>query len=129
MYIIVKIYRKVSAAKREPRHVAKLALFGGFIDATGGGGWGPVVTTTLVSNGQEPRTTIGSVNFTEFFLTLGSATAFIALVGVGPWKIVAGLVVGGLFAAPFAAYLCKRLAARTLMLLVGALITLVSVLA
>jgi uncharacterized protein len=126
LYIISKVYRRIKATRSEPRHVAKLALFGGFVDATGGGGWGPVVTTTLVGSGHDPRTTIGSVNFAEFFLTLGSAAAFVAFIGVGPWMTVAGLVIGGLFAAPFAACLVRWLPARTLMLMVGALIVVVS---
>lgn len=127
IYIISKVFKKIKANRQEPKHVAKLALVGGFVDAVGGGGWGPVVTTTLVGTGQDPRTTIGSVNFAEFFLTFGSAITFTALVGFGPWMVVAGLVIGGLFAAPFAAYLCSKLQTRTLLLLVGTLITVVSV--
>ncbi|WP_338846941.1 sulfite exporter TauE/SafE family protein [Massilia sp. W12] len=127
LYILSKVFKKVVAAKKEPKHIAKLALFGGFVDATGGGGWGPVVTTTLVGTGQDPRTTIGTVNFAEFFLTLVSAITFTALVGFGPWMVVAGLVIGGLFAAPFAAYLCSKFQTKTLLILVGSLISVVSI--
>lgn len=127
VYIISKVVRKIKAAKQEPKHVAKLALFGGFVDSVGGGGWGPVVTSTLVGSGHNPRETIGTVNFAEFFLTFASAIAFSLLVEDGPWPIVAGLVLGGLFAAPFAAYLCKKLHARTLMVMVGILISVVSI--
>src|SRR5690606_31203751 len=92
--------------------------------AAGGGGWGPVVTSSLIGSGSDPRTTIGSVNFAEFFLTLASATSFILLAGEpNTWLMVAGLVFGGLFAAPFAALLCKKLPARTLLIIVGVLIT------
>lgn len=126
IYIISKIFRKLKPTTKAPRHVAKLALFGGFVDAVGGGGWGPVVTTTLVGSGHNPRETIGTVNFAEFFLTFASAIVFSILVGEGPWPIVAGLVFGGLFAAPFAAYACKKLHARTLLILVGAVISTVS---
>ena len=123
LYILSKAYRHV-IKRRAPRHVAKLALFGGFVDAAGGGGWGPVVTS---SSGSDPRTTIGSVNFAEFFLTIASATSFILLAGQpDTWKMVAGLVFGGLFAAPFAALLCKKLSPRTLLVIVGTLITLIS---
>jgi uncharacterized protein len=125
-YIISKVFRKIKKARGEPKHVAKLALFGGFIDAVGGGGWGPVVTTTLVGTGHDPRTTIGSVNFAEFFLTIASAAVFSVLVGVGPWMIVAGLVIGGLFSAPLAALLCSRLPTRALLAMVGTLIVVVS---
>ncbi|WP_119157699.1 sulfite exporter TauE/SafE family protein [Caldimonas tepidiphila] len=127
LYILVKAYFQVIKRNKEPRHVAKLALVGGFVDAAGGGGWGPVVTSNLIGAGSDPRTTIGSVNFAEFFLTLSSATAFILLAGEPTtWMMVAGLVFGGMFAAPFAALLCKRLSARTLMTIVGCLIVVVS---
>jgi uncharacterized membrane protein YfcA len=126
LYILRKAFLHV-VQKREPKHIAKLALFGGFVDAAGGGGWGPVVTTTLIGSGSDPRTTIGSVNFAEFFLTIASATSFILLAGQpSTWQLVAGLVFGGLFAAPFAALLCKKLHAKTLLMLIGSLITLIS---
>ena len=54
-------------------NIGKLAFFGGFVDSAGGGGWGPIVTTNLLGKGQDPRSTIGSVNFAEFFLTLSTA--------------------------------------------------------
>lgn len=127
LYVISKIFRTVKKRREEPKHVAKLALTGGFVDAVGGGGWGPVVTTTLIGTGHDPRMTIGSVNLAEFFLTFVSAIAFAVLVGEGPWPIVAGLVLGGLFAAPLAAYLTSRLPTKALLALVGSVISLVSV--
>jgi len=127
LYVITKIFRKIKPNGGEPRHVAKLGLFGGFVDAIGGGGWGPVVTTTLVGTGNDPRTTIGSVNLAEFFLTFISAGVFAVLVGQeSPWTTVAGLVLGGLFAAPFAALLTKRLHTKALLALVGSTIVIVS---
>jgi len=123
LYIISKIRKKIQVRRETPKHVAKLGLFGGFVDAVGGGGWGPVVTTTLVGTGQDPRTTIGSVNLAEFFLTFTSAAVFAGLVEEGPWPTVAGLVVGGLFAAPFAAYLTRKLHTRTLLIIVGCVIS------
>ncbi|MBM7061160.1 sulfite exporter TauE/SafE family protein [Pseudomonas sp. UL073] len=126
LYILSKAYRN-RIQRKAPEHVGKLALFGGFVDAAGGGGWGPVVTSSLLGSGSDPRTTIGSVNFAEFFLTISSATSFILLAGQpSTWMMVAGLVFGGLFAAPFAALLCKKLPARTLLTIVGCLITLIS---
>jgi len=121
-YILSKAFRKLRARAGEPRHVGKLAVFGGFVDAAGGGGWGPVVTSTLVGSGRDPRTTIGSVNFAEFFITVATATSFSLLIGPSAWQLVAGLVLGGLCAAPFAALLCKRLSARSLLVMVGTLI-------
>ncbi len=127
LYVISKIFRKIKSRRDEPRHVAKLGLAGGFVDAVGGGGWGPVVTTTLIGTGHDPRMTIGSVNLAEFFLTFVAAIAFAVLVGEGPWPTVAGLVLGGLFAAPFAAYLTSRLHTKALLALVGTLISVISV--
>lgn len=126
LYILSKAFGQLRARTSEPRHVGKLAVFGGFVDAAGGGGWGPVVTSTLVGAGRDPRTTIGSVNFAEFFVTVATAASFSLLIGPGAWQLVAGLVLGGLCAAPFAALLCKRLHARALLLMVGALITALS---
>lgn len=126
VYILSKAWRKIKSSSAEPKHVGKLALFGGFVDAAGGGGWGPVVTTTLVSRGNDPRKTIGSVNFAEFFLALAGAASFALLAASGVWILVLGLVIGGLFAAPFAALMTKSLAPRALLILVGTLITLMS---
>ncbi|HEY0843896.1 MAG TPA: sulfite exporter TauE/SafE family protein [Noviherbaspirillum sp.] len=126
--ILGRAWRTIRRRHDEPKHVGKLALFGGFVDAAGGGGWGPVVTTSLVGSGHDPRTTIGSVNFAEFFLALAGAASFTVMAGSGVWVLVLGLVIGGLFAAPFAALVTKRLRARTLLILVGALISLVSAL-
>ena len=124
--ILVKAFRALRRRQGEPRHVGKLALFGGFVDAIGGGGWGPVVTSTLVGSGNYPRTTVGSVNFAEFFVTLATAASFTLLAVEGTWPVVAGLVAGGVLAAPFAARLCRGLSPRLLLALVGLLITALS---
>jgi uncharacterized protein len=128
IYVLTKAFKKhIKTRKGEAKHVAKLALLGGFVDTSGGGGWGPVVTTTLVGTGHDPRTTIGSVNFAEFFLTLTSAASLFILVDETIWHVVAGLIIGGLFAAPFAAYACKKFSTKTLLILVGLLISGISV--
>lgn len=126
LYILSKAFRQLNIRKEPPKHIGKLACFGGFMDSAGGGGWGPIVTTTLVGTGSDPRTTIGSVNFAEFFLTLTSAAVFALLMETNTWPLIVGLVLGGLFAAPFAAFLCKKFHARTLLILVGVLITAIS---
>jgi uncharacterized protein len=126
LYVLAKAFRRVAPRRGEPRHVAKLGLAGGFVDAVGGGGWGPVVTTTLVGTGNDPRTTIGSVNLAEFFLTFVSAGLFTWLVDGTPWPTVAGLVLGGVFAAPMAAWLTRHLRTRVLLVLVGGVIVAVS---
>lgn len=128
LYILSKAFKHITLRTDiESAKVAPLAVFGGFMDTAGGGGWGPIVTTSLVGAGHNPRTTIGSVNFAEFFLTVISATAFFALLDGQVWVIVAGLVVGGLFSAPFAAYATRHFKTKTLLILVGCLISSVSI--
>jgi uncharacterized membrane protein YfcA len=73
LYILLKAYRRITIKTEPPTYVAPLALTGGFVDAVGGGGWGPVVTTSLVGGGHDPRKTIGSVNAAEFFLAIAGA--------------------------------------------------------
>lgn len=127
IYVFSKAFRHIHAKSEiDTKKVAPLAMFGGFMDTTGGGGWGPIVTTSLVSAGHEPRTTIGSVNLAEFFLTISTAIAFFAILDNTVWVLVAGLALGGLFAAPFAAFVTRHLAPRTLLMMVGGLITLIS---
>ena len=113
-------------SSQELKHVRKLAVSGGFLDAVGGGGWGPVVTSSLIGQGNNPRKTIGTVNTAEFFVALATGATFLLLGGVDHWVLVAGLVVGGLFAAPFAAYLTSRLSVRQLLIAVGLLIATLS---
>jgi len=128
LYVLSKAFRHIQARYDiNATKIAPLALFGGLMDTTGGGGWGPIVTTSLVGSGHDPRTTIGSVNFAEFFLTVTVATALFSILDQTVWIIVAGLVIGGLFAAPFAAYITRHLKTKTLLILVGSLISLISV--
>ncbi len=128
LYVLSKAFRHIKARHEiNTTKIVPLALFGSFMDTTGGGGWGPIVTTTLVGSGHDPRTTIGSVNFAEFFLTVTAAAALFSILDNSIWIIVSGLVVGGLFAAPFAAYITKHVKTKTLLILVGSLISLISV--
>lgn len=128
LYVLSKAFRHIHLKQDiRARKVAPLAVLGGFVDTTGGGGWGPVVTTSLIGAGHNPRTTIGSVNLAEFFLTIVVATAFFALLDSTVWVIVAGLVIGGMFAAPLAALATRHFKTKTLLILVGCLITGVSI--
>lgn len=127
LYVISKALRKINATHAlSTGRVSFVALSGGFLDSSGGGGWGPIVTTTLVGAGQDPRTTIGSVNYAEFFLTVTVAAALFSVLDNSVWRLVAGLVLGGVFAAPIAAYATRHFAPRTLLFLVGGLITVIS---
>jgi uncharacterized membrane protein YfcA len=109
-----------------PRAVAPLGLFGGMLDAIGGGGWGPIVTSTLLGQGTTPRYAIGSVNIAEFFVTLTISTTFFLTVGLSLWPIIAGLIIGGVIAAPFAAIATKHIPDKVLMLIVGCVVVLLS---
>jgi len=115
---------------REPRFLIPLGIIGGFLDAIGGGGWGPIVTTTIIAQGHNPRVSIGSVNAVEFFVTFAQVATFIvtmpALISQY-WEIILGLILGGVLAAPLAAYVSKKLPTRWLMALVGVLIILLSI--
>jgi len=103
--------------------VSILGVVGGFFDAIGGGGWGPIVTTTLVARGKDARQTIGSVNFSEFFVTLAESVTFVLTLSfLDYWQIILGLLIGGAIAAPMAAILTKKLPVKTLMFIVGILI-------
>jgi uncharacterized protein len=109
---------------REARHIAPLGLFGGFLDAAGGGGWGPVVTSNLLIQGADPRKVVGTVNAVEFFLTLAISAAFIMHLGfadlAGP---TLGLLIGGLLAAPLGAWVAKHFNPKTMLILVGIVLT------
>lgn len=105
-----------------PKFMIPLGLAGGSLDAIGGGGWGPIVTTTLLSSGHAPRKTIGSVNFSEFFVTLVVSITFLLTIGLKQWNVFLGLMIGGVIAAPFGALLTKKIPAKAIMIAVGLLI-------
>lgn len=124
--IILKALKKFVQFKT-PKKVGLLALTGGFLDNIGGGGWGPVVTTTLLGSGAKPRTTIGSVNSAEFFVSLTGAGVFTLLIGIEGYNIIAGLLIGGIIAAPLGAYICSRINTKAAMIIVGLLIVFLSI--
>jgi len=130
-YLIVMgiiILRKAFQEKQKERHLGRaiypLGLAGGFLDATGGGGWGPVVTSTMVAVGHDVKKTIGTVNTAEFLVTVAETTTFVVLLRdfTSYWQIILGLIVGGVCAAPLAAWICKKLPVRPLLAIVGLLI-------
>ena len=129
--IIYKAFTIQPRKKPDEYHgprVSLLGVIGGFCDAIGGGGWGPVVTSTLVAGGKYARTTIGSVNFSEFFVTFAQSVVFVfALSFAEYWQVILGLLIGGSIAAPLAARMTKQLPLKALMILVGSLIILLSI--
>lgn len=113
---------KKEQKKKKFKHYGWLAAFGGFLDSFGGGGWGPIVTTTLITKGRSPRFVIGSVSLTEFFVTLASAFSFFFMLGVTHWQVIVALIIGGLIAAPVAAKLAGKLPRKTSLILLGILV-------
>ncbi|MGC9333160.1 MAG: sulfite exporter TauE/SafE family protein [Anaerolineae bacterium] len=127
--ILVRAFNRVVESEIKRGIIPPLAVAGGFLDAIGGGGWGPVVTTTLVAAGKKPRFAIGSVNLSEFFVTFAESVTFILTIGnlVDYWRIILGLLLGGAIAAPLGAVACKRIPHKTMMIMVGVLIVLLQV--
>lgn len=112
---------------RDAKVIAPLGLVGGFLDAAGGGGWGPVVTSNLLIQGAEPRKVIGTVNSVEFFLTVTISATFITQLGIADIAgATLGMLIGGVAAAPLGAVIAKRVPAKTLLILVGVVLTLTS---
>ncbi len=112
---------------REAKHVAPLGLVGGFLDAAGGGGWGPVVTSNLLVQGAEPRKVVGTVNSVEFFLTLSISAAFIYHLGISHIAgATLGLIIGGIAAAPFGAVAARHFSPKFMLIMVGVALTLTS---
>ncbi|MCC6947505.1 MAG: sulfite exporter TauE/SafE family protein [Bradyrhizobiaceae bacterium] len=124
--ILFKALRRAPAKDRSLSLAPPLGLVGGFLDASGGGGWGPVVSSTLIGSGHAPRTVVGSVNTTEFFVATAAATTFFTQLGMTPVYELIALVAGGIVAAPFGGWMVKRLAPRLLMTLVGIVVCLLA---
>lgn len=136
-YILWRGWRNAPTKPLRPAWaIAPLGLIGGFLDAIGGGGWGPTVSSTLVGAGQEPRRAIGTVNTAEFFLTVAISATFVWSLLTGHWTdadalqnhaaAVGGLIVGGLLAAPFAGMITKRVPRRAMTFAVGGLLVVLS---
>jgi len=125
---IVMLRRALQPPREEPphlKHVVPLGVVGGFLDASGGGGWGPVVTSTLLGRGHAPRYVIGSVNSAEFVVTVAISITFLITLLTGRFQLegglasggaaLGGLILGGVAAAPLAGYVTKIAPARLLL--------------
>jgi siroheme synthase-like protein len=123
---ILNAFRERKPQKKFKRY-RLLAGIGGFFDSFGGGGWGPIVTSTLINNGRSHKYAVGSVSLTEFFVTLASAFTFFTMIGVSHWQTILALVIGGLAAAPLAAKLAGKLPKKTAYLLLGILVIIWSI--
>ena len=127
LYILWKSIRIALAPRKAAGWTVPLGFVAGFLDASGGGGWGPMTTSTLVGSGHAPRHTVGSVNTTEFFVTVAAATTFFAELGASPLQHLIPLILGGVLAAPFGVWAVKHVPARALMIAVGLLVVTLSV--
>ncbi len=126
-FLVLGGRRPTFKARPSARMLAPMGLVGGALDAIGGGGWGPVGTTTLLSSGRlEPRKVVGSIDTSEFVVAVGGSLGFILALGSAgvPWGYALALLAGGVVAAPIAAYLVRILAARVLGVAAGGLIIL-----
>ena len=136
VYLVSRSFRKIPSGPVTSKAVAPLGLAGGFLDAAGGGGWGPIVTTGLLGFGGTPRYVIGTVNAAEFLITLSVSLAFLLALLSGHWQeggeltghltAVGGLIVGGVLAAPLAGFVVRKLKEKILLRLVGGLIVLLA---
>jgi uncharacterized membrane protein YfcA len=128
VYLLWRAPRRPQTFRRM-RHVGLVGLFGGFFDASGGGGWGPLVTGNLLAQGMTPRMAIGTCNAAEFFITVTVLAAFIGMLGPEAFTLTAsGLLIGGLVASPIGAWLTKRIKPAALLQIVGIALIAVGVL-
>ena len=126
LIILYRAWRQTRPKVFSWRSPFPLGLVGGFFDAIGGGGWGPIVTTTLLSRGNAPRTTIGTVNAAEFLVALAASGIFTVFIGITGWPIIIGLIIGGVLAAPLGAWMAKIVSQRFLLIVVGCVIIVLS---
>jgi uncharacterized membrane protein YfcA len=124
--IVLKAFRPFPP-RNVTTHLAPLGFFGALVDAIGGGGWGPIVASTLVARGNHPRRTIGTVNAVEFFVTVAASVTFFLTLGLAHWPVIAALAIGGVLAAPLGAWACRRVPLKPLLIAVGVLVVLLSV--
>jgi uncharacterized membrane protein YfcA len=122
LVILVRALRGASTGTADGRGMSVTGFAGGLLDAIGGGGWGPIVTSTLIGRGHPPRQVIGSANLTEFLVTVTISATFIVTLGWTEMRTALGLLVGGVLAAPLGGWLVKRLPTRMLMIAVGLLV-------
>ncbi|MGD9981726.1 MAG: TSUP family transporter, partial [Hyphomonadaceae bacterium] len=125
LYMLTSAIREPKEEPPHIKHVVPVGVAGGFLDASGGGGWGPIVTSTLLGRGHTPRFVIGSVNASEFIVTVAISLTFLWTLFTGRFELegglatggaaLAGLILGGLVAAPLAGYVTKIAPARVLL--------------
>ncbi|KIC64230.1 sulfite exporter TauE/SafE family protein [Chryseobacterium taiwanense] len=118
--------KKQSKALKRKTNLTRLGLIGGFIDSFAGGGWGPLVTGTLIKNSFTPRFAVGSSTVAKFILTLTAAVTFFFTLGIQHWNIILGLLLGGIVTAPFSAMLTAKLPVKSMFVVIGTLVIIMS---
>ncbi|MFI5148285.1 MAG: TSUP family transporter [Bacteroidia bacterium] len=125
--IIIRTIRSKQGKMKKIRHITPVAAAGGFLDSVGGGGWGPIVTTSLIAGGRNLRYSIGSSHLVKFFVAMISTITFVSVIGLSHWQIIFGLVIGGMIAAPISIYFSNKIPIRAGLILVGSLVVIFSV--
>ncbi len=123
VFVLWLVFRNQPQKPVAPKGVEGVGLVGGFLDAAGGGGWGPISTTTLLGRGHPPREAVGSVNLSEFFVTAAISATFFMTLGSVRWSDIAGLLIGGVAAAPVAAFAVSKVKPRLLMGVIGCFVS------
>jgi len=126
LFILLKAWHIAPERDTPAKWLSPLGFGAGFLDATGGGGWGPIATSTLIGSGHAPRKTVGSVNAAEFFVTVAAATTFFVELGASHLSYLVPLALGGIVAAPFGGWVVRYVAPRTLIVMVGTLVVVLS---
>jgi siroheme synthase-like protein len=124
--LLVLAFKKIQM-KKKIKFLGFLGFSGGFMDAFGGGGWGPIVTSTLLAKGRKSKYVVGTVSLAEFFVTLSASIVFFVSLGVSHWYVVLGLIIGGVFAAPIAAKLAGKLPRKAALIVVAVLVIVFSI--
>ena len=125
-FIIIRAIRVSNHKAKKIKRIMPVAAAGGFLDSVGGGGWGPIVTTSLIAGGRNLRYAVGSSHLAKFFVAIMSTITFISLIGLQHWQIIFGLVIGGMIAAPISIYFSNKIPIKAGLVLVGSLVIIVS---
>jgi siroheme synthase-like protein len=124
--IIIRATRAGTGKSRKIRRIIPVAAAGGFLDSVGGGGWGPIVTASLIAGGRNLRYAVGSSHLAKFFVAIISTITFISIIGLQHWQIIFGLIIGSMVAAPFSIYFSNKIPIKAGLILVGSLVIVVS---
>ncbi|MCE2711019.1 MAG: sulfite exporter TauE/SafE family protein [Cryomorphaceae bacterium] len=124
--IILRTFKKPKKRKKI-KNIYPVAFSGGFLDSVGGGGWGPIVTSSLLAGGRHLRYAVGSAHLAKFFVAVVSTVTFFVMIGLSHWQVIIGLVIGGMIAAPFSIYLSNKIPVKKGLILVGILIIALSI--